>query len=72
MNAAVAQTASIKHLIAKQGEEAIPEHLRELAMLRLKYPEASLSELGEMLSTPISKSGVNHRLKKLMQLAELI
>ena len=72
VNAAVAQTASIKHLIAKQGEEAIPEHLRELAMLRLKYPEASLSELGEMLSTPISKSGVNHRLKKLMQLAELI
>ncbi len=72
VNAAVAQTASIKHLIAKQGEEAIPEHLRELAMLRLKYPEASLAELGEMLTTPISKSGVNHRLKKLMQLAELI
>ncbi len=70
VNAAVAQANSIRQLVAKKGAEAIPEHLRELADLRLSYPEASLAELSEMLSTPISKSGVNHRLKKLMELAE--
>ncbi|MBR5156398.1 MAG: DNA-binding protein WhiA [Clostridia bacterium] len=69
VNAAVAQANSIRQLVAKKGAEAIPEHLRELADLRLSYPEASLAELSEMLSTPISKSGVNHRLKKLMELA---
>lgn len=70
VNAAVAQANSIRQLVAKKGAEAIPEHLRELADLRLSYPEASLAELSELLSTPISKSGVNHRLKKLMELAE--
>lgn len=71
VNAAVQQANSIRRLVAQKGAESIPEHLRELADLRLSYPEASLAELGEMLTPPISKSGVNHRLKKLMQLAEM-
>lgn len=72
VNASVLQIQSIRRLAAKKGKDAIPEHLRELADLRLAYPEASLAELGEMLSPPISKSGVNHRLKKLMELAEML
>ena len=44
--------------------------LAEIAQLRLDYPEASLKELGMMLSSPIGKSGVNHRLAKLSEMAE--
>ena len=44
--------------------------LKEIAELRLEYPDSSLQELGEMLSPPISKSGVNHRLRKISQIAE--
>ena len=41
-----------------------------MARLRLEYPEATLKELGEMLSPAVGKSGVNHRLRKLSILAE--
>lgn len=70
-NAAALQSKSIQKLAAK-GENAIPEHLRELADLRLQYPEASLVELGAMLNPPLSKSGVNHRMRKLIELAEML
>ena len=72
IQAAQTQIAGIRRLVSKRGAEAIPENLRELADLRLTYPEASISELAEMLSEPISKSGVNHRLRKLLQLAEKV
>ena len=45
--------------------EELPDNLKELAVLRMENPEASLSELAEMLSEPITRSGINHRLKKL-------
>ena len=49
----------------------MPDRLREIAKLRVEHQEISLKELGEMISTgPISKSGVNHRLRKLNELAE--
>ena len=48
----------------------LPENLKELANLRQKHPEASLVELGEMLKQPIGKSGVNHRLKRIMEIAK--
>ncbi len=44
--------------------------MREIAELRLQYPDVSLKELGEMLVPPISKSGVNHRLRKIDRIAE--
>lgn len=50
----------------------IPDSLKNMAELRLSYPEASLKELGEMLSPPVGKSGVNHRLRKLSELAETV
>ena len=49
-----------------------PEKLREVAEVRLEYPEATLQELGQMLSVPVGKSGVNHRLRKLSELADKV
>jgi DNA-binding protein WhiA len=46
--------------------------LNEIATLRIEYPESSLKELGDLLSPPIGKSGVNHRLRKLSLLADNI
>ena len=50
------------------GLDQLPEDLREIARLRLAHKEMSLSELGALMNPPLTKSGVNHRLKKLMQL----
>jgi len=68
--------ASIKHVESIEkikntiGLENLPENLYEIAKLRLEEPEASLKDLGQMLHPPISKSGVNHRLKKIMEIAK--
>ncbi|MEG1180136.1 MAG: DNA-binding protein WhiA, partial [Oscillospiraceae bacterium] len=48
----------------------LSDELRELAILRIENPELSLRELGQILTIPISRSGVNHRLKKITQMAE--
>ena len=45
---------------------------RELARLRLENPDLSLKELGEMMDPPVGKSGVNHRMRRLMEVAEEI
>lgn len=50
----------------------LPDKLREIAEIRLEYPEATLVELGEKLSPPVGKSGVNHRLRKLSELADKV
>lgn len=52
------------------GFERLPDGLREMAEVRLEYPDATLQELGELLDPPMGKSGVNHRLRKLCELAE--
>lgn len=67
--AAAVQIQAIEKLIASGKFEELPPELKELAKLRLDNPEMPLSELGANLSNPISRSGVNHRLKKLMYLA---
>ena len=68
-DAAGKQIVAIKKLMADKKTE-IPDGLKELAQLRVEYPESSLKELGEMLTPPISKSGVNHRLNKIIEMAE--
>ena len=69
--AAERQIENIKHLQATVGLDSLPEKLREIAVLRLENPEVTLKELGDMVpSGPISKSGINHRLRKLNELAE--
>ena len=54
----------------KYGLENLPIGLQQIAKMRLEEPEASLKELGEMLEPPIGKSGVNHRLRKLSEIAD--
>ena len=72
VDAALRQVESIRLIEATQGLNKLPKALRELAELRLDYPEASLKELGEMLSPRVGKSGINHRMRKLDQIAEEI
>lgn len=58
-------------LIQEQmGLDALPEPLSEMAEVRLLYPEATLNELGQYLNPTVGKSGVNHRLRKLGELAD--
>lgn len=70
VNAAVRQIQDINYVIEKKGMSYFPENLRELAEARLDEPEASLKELGEKMNPPIGKSGVNHRLRKISEIAE--
>ncbi len=68
VDAALQQLEDIKVIQATIGLERLPTGIRPLAKLRLAYPEASLKELGAMLNPPLSKSGVNHRFRKLRQI----
>lgn len=70
VNAAVRQVESIKLIQNEIGLARLPKNLREIAELRLSYPDESLKELGEMLNPPVGKSGVNHRLRKIEKIAE--
>lgn len=66
--ASSAQTEQIRYILEKKGEDFLPEELREIALLRMENPEFSLRELGEALPEKLSRSGVNHRLKKLSEI----
>lgn len=69
VNAAAEQMAAIKKLMETHGYEKMPEELREMARLRLANPDMSLRELGTLLERPLSRSGVNHRLKRIVEFA---
>ena len=69
VNAAINQLESIRTVAQKIGLHNLPESLRQAAELRVKYPEATLQELGEFFTPPLSKSGVKHRLRKIEKLA---
>ena len=62
--------AAIEKIEKQIGFDKLPETLREAAEIRINYPEDSLKELGERFKKPIGKSGVNHRLNRLMEIAE--
>jgi DNA-binding protein WhiA len=70
IGAAVRQIDNIKLLQKEIGLENLPDKLREVAEVRLMNPDINLKEVGEMLKGKVSKSGVNHRLRKLDELAE--
>ena len=71
VSAAMRQVENIKLIDQEIGLDNLPDRLREIAKLRVDNQEISLKELGEMVSTgTISKSGVNHRLRKLNELAD--
>ena len=70
VNAATRQLEDIRLIREKMGLEGLPEPLRQMAYVRLENPQASLGELGKLLDPPVGKSGVNHRLRKLGELAK--
>lgn len=72
VSAAVKQLEDITYLRDTIGLEKLSEGLEEVALARLSHPDASLKELGALLSPPVGKSGVNHRLRKLGDLAEKV
>lgn len=70
VSAAVKQVEDITYIKNTVGLDELPEGLEEIAKIRLQYPEATLKELGDLLTVPLGKSGVNHRLRKLSNMAE--
>ena len=70
IDASIKQVNAIKKLKKEKKFENLPENLKELANLRIQNPEASYQELGAMLKEPIGKSGVSHRLEKIVKIAE--
>ena len=69
LNASVEQINAIKKLQKNKKFNKLDDNLKEIANLRLENPDMPLSELGKLLSNPVGKSGVNYRLKKLIDLA---
>lgn len=72
INAAAQQVEEIEYILAHKGLEFLPEDLREIAELRVENPAMSLRELGENLSEELTRSGVNHRLKRLSRIYQEI
>lgn len=69
MLAAERQIKDILLIDERMGLDALSPDLQQMALLRMDNPELSLKELGELLDPPIGRSGVNHRLKRLQELA---
>ena len=70
LDAAQQQAEAIRKISIRQGLFTLPPALQEMARLRLENTELSLKELGEMTNPPIGKSGANHRMRRLMEIAE--
>jgi len=68
-DAAMQQLEAIRQLDATRGLQTLPPALRDLAALRLEYPDVSLRELGELADPPLSKSAVYHRIRRIEELA---
>lgn len=69
INASVEQIAAIKNLQETGRFQKLEDNLKEIALLRLENPDMPLIELGKLLKQPVGKSGVNYRLKKIMEIA---
>lgn len=72
VSAAVKQLQDIQYIQETAGLSYLPEPLEDIARVRLERPDATLKELGESLSPPVGKSGVNHRLRKISAAAEIL
>ncbi len=70
VNASTKQIAEITFLRDHYGFHNLPENLKQMAEVRMQYPDLSLKELGQYLDPPVGKSGVNHRLRKLSEIAQ--
>lgn len=72
VTAAVKQIADIELIRDTEGLDSLPMPLKEMAKVRLEYPEAPLKDLGQYMNPPVGKSGINHRLRKLAAIAASI
>lgn len=72
INAACKQIEEIEFIEKTMGSDYLPEDLAKLAKLRKENPDVSLNELGQLLSPPLSRSGVNHRMKRIKAIYENI
>ena len=70
VNAATRQIEDIEYLRDHGILDSLPDNLREMALIRLENPDATLPELGRLFDPPLGKSGVNHRLRKLSEHAQ--
>ena len=70
VDASVRQVEDIEFISREMGLEKLPEGLESIARMRLAMPEATLKELAEALDPPVTRSGVNHRLRRLMLIAD--
>ena len=70
INASVEQIEAIKKLQRDGKFNKLDENLKEISILRLEYPDMSLVELGKQLQNPVGKSGVNYRLKKIIEISK--
>lgn len=70
VSASKRQVEDILYIRDTIGFDKLPDGLKDVALTRLEHPEAALKELGSLLMTPVGKSGVNHRLRKLSEMAE--
>lgn len=68
--AAAKQLHAIQLIKEKKGLESLSDDLKEVAEIRLEHPEYNLRELGAALKNPISRSGVNHRIQRIFEIAE--
>ncbi|HBQ46105.1 MAG TPA: DNA-binding protein WhiA, partial [Ruminococcaceae bacterium] len=71
-SAAAGEVLAIQKIKSAGGFSLLPRELRALAALRLHHPELSLRELGQRLSPPLSRSGVHHRLRRILEIAERV
>ena len=70
VDAAQDQLAAIRKLKRRKQMGSLPDKLRQTALLRQKHPEATLTELGEMMKPKVSKSAINHRMRKIIELSK--
>ena len=70
VNASSKQIEDILLIRERYGFQNLPDNLKETAEIRLEYPDATLKELGQILSPTVGKSGMNHRLRKLSEIAD--
>ncbi|MCI8699980.1 MAG: DNA-binding protein WhiA [Clostridia bacterium] len=70
MNASIEQIEAINKLKRENKFKNLDDNLKEIANLRLENPNANLTELGQMLKIPVGKSGVNYRLRKIIELSK--
>ena len=72
VNAVAVQNAAIEKIWSKKGREFLPENLQSVAELRYDNPDSSLAELAAMCNPPLSRSGINHRLKRIIDISKEI